>query len=460
MEYRPKSTFELRYKKNKSNFYNFNAYKNINQSPKISSNKIRDLQEDIKQYSLLDINDKITNSKGTSLPNQFKRLTQEEINRQFGMDKLIGWKYNKLLIHRYLRRIQTSKNIINTKNIINKNGLPNIENKIDSNETKKKSISQPKTAGNKESENINDYYENEKNNNNHLNYISNNLINNYNINIKNNLEKKEKINNKSNQMDQKNLKNENKKQYIYPSTKRNDRWMPKNFQNYDLLVKNPNILLNKLKDDSKRRKMPFLNSKEIKQKMNETDIFFVKSKKIMKNILNEKINYSNLYTDSDIFSMKNDSVNLSKCGETYLFKSKLKNRYTSVNESNSKWEPSSNLPNLVNYPSKEFNILSPDKKYYNKTKQKIIEECKNKINNINNQDNKNIFFNPTHKQKGLSEFIDITQNGSGNPGREFIKSFKENPLCFQQNSDVCATYGDIHLDYRPTCTRPFIKDRF
>ena len=201
MEYRPKSTFELRYKKNKSNFYNFNAYKNINQSPKISSNKIRDLQEDIKQYSLLDINDKITNSKGTSLPNQFKRLTQEEINRQFGMDKLIGWKYNKLLIHRYLRRIQTSKNINNTKNIINKNGLPNIENKIDSNETKKKSISQPKTARNKESENINDYYENEKNNNNHLNNIRNNLINhyNYNINIKNNLEKKEQINNKSNQ---------------------------------------------------------------------------------------------------------------------------------------------------------------------------------------------------------------------------------------------------------------------
>ena len=147
MEYRPKSTFELRYKKNKSNFYNFNAYKNINQSPKISSNKIRDLQEDIKQYSLLDINDKITNSKGTSLPNQFKRLTQEEINRQFGMDKLIGWKYNKLLIHRYLRRIQTSKNIINTKNIINKNGLPNIENKIDSNETKKNQFHNPKLKG-------------------------------------------------------------------------------------------------------------------------------------------------------------------------------------------------------------------------------------------------------------------------------------------------------------------------
>ena len=112
MDYRPKSTFELRYKKNKSNYYNFNAFKDINQSPKISSNKIRDLPEDIKQFSLLDINDKITNSKGTSLSKQYKRLTQDEINKQFGMDKLVGWRYNKLLINRYLRRIQTSKNII------------------------------------------------------------------------------------------------------------------------------------------------------------------------------------------------------------------------------------------------------------------------------------------------------------------------------------------------------------
>lgn len=457
MEYRPKSTFEIRYKKNKSNFYNFNNYKDINQSPKISSNKIRDLQEDKKQFSLLDINDKITNSKGTSLPNQYKRLTQDEINKQFGMDKLIGWRYNKLLINRYLRRIQTSKNIINTKNIIDKNELPNIENKIDYNESKIKSISQPKTSRNKESRSINDYYENEKNSNNIINNISHNLINNYNINNKNNSEKKEQINNKMNLMNHKTQNNENIKQYIYPSTKRNDRWMPKNFQNYDLLVKNPNVLLNKLKDDSKKRKVQFLTCKEIKQKMNETDIFYVKSKKIMKNIINEKTNNSNLYTDSDIFSMKNDIVNLSKCGETYLFKSKLKKKYTSANESNSKWEPSSNLPNLVNYTSKEYNILCPDKKYYNKTKQKILEECKNKIKNISGQD---MFFNPTHKQKGLSEFIDITQNGSGNPGREFVKSFKENPLCFQQNSDVCATYGDVHLEYKSTCTRPFIKDRF
>lgn len=187
MDYRPKSTFELRYKKNKSNYYNFNAFKDINQSPKISSNKIRDLPEDIKQFSLLDINDKITNSKGTSLSKQYKRLTQDEINKQFGMDKLVGWRYNKLLINRYLRRIQTSKNIINKKNILNKNELPNIENKIDSNETKIKSISQPKTARNKESKSINEYFENEKNNDSHINNITNNLINNYNINNKNNL---------------------------------------------------------------------------------------------------------------------------------------------------------------------------------------------------------------------------------------------------------------------------------
>ncbi len=110
MEYRPKSTFELR---NKRNLYNTYYNKNINQSPKIYSNKIRILPEENKLFSLVDINEKITNSKGTSLPDQFKRLSQEEINKRFGNDKLIGWNYSKLLINKYIKRVQTSKSFIN-----------------------------------------------------------------------------------------------------------------------------------------------------------------------------------------------------------------------------------------------------------------------------------------------------------------------------------------------------------
>ena len=76
MEIRPKSSFEIR---NKSYIYNSYFNKKINQSPKISPNKIRDILYGKKLLSLIDINEKITNSKGASLLNQFKRLSQEEI---------------------------------------------------------------------------------------------------------------------------------------------------------------------------------------------------------------------------------------------------------------------------------------------------------------------------------------------------------------------------------------------
>jgi len=51
-----------------------------------------------KLYSLNDINDKITNSKGPKLSKQYKRLTDNELDKCFGNDKLIGWNQDKLFI--------------------------------------------------------------------------------------------------------------------------------------------------------------------------------------------------------------------------------------------------------------------------------------------------------------------------------------------------------------------------
>lgn len=48
------------------------------QSPKISTNQQRSISQP-KQFSLVDINDKITNKRGTDLPEQFKRRTPEEV---------------------------------------------------------------------------------------------------------------------------------------------------------------------------------------------------------------------------------------------------------------------------------------------------------------------------------------------------------------------------------------------
>ncbi len=449
MEYRPKTTFEIRTNKRNNNYNYLNFYNNgINQSPKISSNKIRYILGEKKLFSLVDINEKITNSKGTTFPNQYKRLSQDEINKQFGMDKLEGWNYNRLLINKYVKRIQTSKSSFNSKNSLDGNELPSIEKK----KSKIKSISQPKQVSNKDN-----FLNFEKQNNKNL--IKNDINSKTSINILNNsINDENKINN-NNLNSIKKTRNENKLQYIYPTNKRNDRWMPKNYQNYELLVKNPNLLYHKLKEDSIKRKIPFFNSKEISQKMNDTDVFFVKNKTIMKNILTQKKYTSSIYTDSDIYCNKNDISNLSKCGETYLFKSNPKNKYTTVNESNSKWEPSPNLPNLINYPSIEYNILCPDKKNYNKTKKNIIEECKNKAkNNTNNDDkNNNIYFNPTHKQKGLGEFIELIRVSAPNINVDYNKAITNDPNIFKKKNNFSTEFFDIYGHYNNICEKPFQK---
>ena len=427
MEFRPKSTFEYRTTKNDSTYRCFNNFRweKIHQSPKICSKKLRYLSYGQKLYSLNDINDKITNSKGPKLSKQYKRLTDKELDKCFGNDKLIGWNQDKLFIKKYFKTMKSTKNEINSRN--NKHLI------IDSEENK----NCKKTELSKNENNKN----NEKSNTNVINSYTNKRI----------------------FLKRPSTGEEKKLNKIIPATERNDIWMPKNFKNYDLLVKNPRMINTKSAQDEMLKKIPSFSYNEIRKKMNDTDVFFSKEQKITRN-LNKRVKSSYIFSESDIFCRKHDKVNLSKSGEIYLFKTNLGKKYTTSNESNSRWQPGSNYPNLINHPSTNFNILSPDVKncQYNRTKQTIFEECKN-FNKIKIEDGyqkKALFFNPTHKQKGIGEFIDITKNGAGNPGRDFINKYKENPLCFQRNSEVCATFGDVYYNYRNVSTKPFIKERF
>ena len=139
---RPKSTVSIRNSKFK---FNFNSNNNsnlpkldnnnnfsINQSPKLFSGKMRYLFEDQKLFSLLDLNEKITNYKGPSLPIQFKRLTSEEIHNLFPgnytkrYEKLNKLKNNSIkntLLGRIIKQKENNKeaNIINDKKVLDKN---------------------------------------------------------------------------------------------------------------------------------------------------------------------------------------------------------------------------------------------------------------------------------------------------------------------------------------------------
>ena len=109
---RPKSTIPTRRNGKKiSHENNKKANTNENkitfyQSPKISSGKLRSiLNNSNKIFSILDLNENAIN-KGASLPMQFKRLTQEEIQKIFHFQKLETYKKMK------------KKNISSMRNIL------------------------------------------------------------------------------------------------------------------------------------------------------------------------------------------------------------------------------------------------------------------------------------------------------------------------------------------------------
>ena len=101
MEFRPKSTFGYRTTKNSNSFRCFNNFES--EKLQIQTNQLRNSLKKPKLYSLNDINDKVTNSKGLKLPKQYRRLTDKELNKYFRNDKIIGWNYDKLFINNYFK---------------------------------------------------------------------------------------------------------------------------------------------------------------------------------------------------------------------------------------------------------------------------------------------------------------------------------------------------------------------
>ena len=97
--------------KNKGN-YNKTYSNGFIQSPKIFSEKMRVLKnkKDPKLFSLLDIDDKKTNARGTSIPNQYKRLTDDEIKKKFDVSYTIGWNYDKNFMKKIKENTEKLKN--------------------------------------------------------------------------------------------------------------------------------------------------------------------------------------------------------------------------------------------------------------------------------------------------------------------------------------------------------------
>ena len=443
---RPKSyiksnnSYQNNFSKTSSGFYKINDnIENNSKKLRILSGNSNPLKYRPKLFSLLDINDKITNSRGTSLPIQFKRLTEEETQRQFGFSYREEHNHRLTLIRQFLNNIHPSKyrdNKNNTnqteendKNNFTKDNDKNINNnkleiKIDNNN---------KNTCKEEIKNV-DENKNEK--------ISN-------------LNNKKKIISKS-----KMESNENKLKI----KNRNDYWLPRGYSNYELLVNNPKLLIKQIKSNPSAGKLPPYSLKIIKQKSYDSDIFFNKPPNNKESSYNKNIKQHNHQT-SDIFHLNYDEENLLKTSENFLFKSKSKDYYYLTRESFSKWCPKSSIPTLVNCPSIEYNILSPGKKNFVFTKDKVLTEIENKKKKIMEEKklDKKVaqsvnYMNPIYRQKGLAEFNDITRNGGNNIGKDFINCYNNNPRCFCKNNETCSTFYNSYLYYKDICSKPFILD--
>ena len=398
------------------------------QSPKISSGKLRSiLNNSNKIFSILDLNEKAIN-KGTSLPIQFKRLTQEEIQKIFHFQKLETYKKMKK------KKISSMRNILfNKLNIPQSTKSENKNLKID---FKQKEIS-------------------EKNYNDKISSLT--------IEKDDNRIKKEKIKIKRPQSCKVNRKKINfKKIEFNPKTSeenektltKNDIWKPINYDIYEEMVKNRTVFINKMQENPFFARLPQSSIKEIKSKGHNSDIFFLKKNEEEKCDLKKQINNMrqekyNIYFNSDIFNIKNDEISLNKIGEKYLFNNPNNIKYTSSRESKSDWHHNSNKDTSNNFSSKNYNILTPNRKNNSLTKDDIYKILKeNKAYN-----------NPLNRHTSISKFMDLAHSASSNFGKEYLKFYNSNPNCFKKIAENCGSYGDLYLHYKNLYDEPFYKKK-
>ena len=367
-----------------------NSYeKYFQQSPKINNKKNRPLTGRQNHHFFLDNKIKKDKffllSRGTILQKQMKRYSNEELIKIIGpMNKL-----NKRAGNMNKNKKKLLKNFLGEKKI-----KINFDEK---NEKKTESLNQEK-----------------------------NRIKELNIKIKDP--------NNINIMDSLNTNINNRTLSCTTTRRRQDKHLPKGYIQYE------NSLLNSFHKDNNKT----YNIKDIKQRAQESDIFFLKArsfKEVKKYESNkDKEKFFNIKLGSDVFNIKNDLNNLMKSGELYLFK---KNKIPFSKESNSFWSMKVSTPSYMNYPSVEYNILNPGVKNNTKTREIIYKECLN-----------NKLLNPIYKQKSMGTFYDITKAGM-NKNLAYNKLYEENNKVFYKNDDTCTAYFDTYKNYDSLIPKPF-----
>ena len=71
------------------------------------------------------------------------------------------------------------------------------------------------------------------------------------------------------------------------------------------------------------------------------------------------------------------------------------------------------------------------------------------------KDNRN---NPISKPRSVSKFIDLANHSSSNFGKDYMNCYNANPNCFKKVPEFCSSFGDLYLQYKNLCDRPFYRN--
>ena len=186
-----------------------------------------------------------------------------------------------------------------------------------------------------------------------------------------------------------------------------DRLLPKGYEKYEEMVKDNKLFLKSLNETSKNSKVP----KIINLKNGNSDIFNFKTptieKKISYDSLQSLMVKNNLYK-SNVFNLKSKDIDITKFGEKYLFFNKKKGNFYTSKESNSYWEPSILKNTICTCSSKGYNILVPSLKNRNLSREEIYKNFKDKnIKYFNRQGIIAKYLNITNKNanNSISDYI-------------------------------------------------------
>lgn len=234
----------------------------------------------------------------------------------------------------------------------------------------------------------------------------------------------------------------NKQQYLNQREKQKERRFPLDgdyFKVYDQQYKT--LLTETQKNFSKN----IASREEIKQKCSESKVLtsdrFEKQQNPFIELSSKKALSQKNYHESDIFN-QNKKISESKSSEKYTLIAPQPKQYSISSKSNSEWVSLNANPTLLNHASKDYHILNPGIKNIAKTKSVIM----------NNQS-----FNPIHRQKMLSEYIDITRVGCPNPNHDFRRIYSSNPFSFNKSKDLCTNMLDNHHKNYKTIVQPPFK---